>query len=111
MQLTMPLATRIKTSKLPGSTVIGFKCDADSRAKLDALAKNLGVSRNILARDFVLKALNEPADLFGAVMTLNQQMLALREELALIAEVLLTHAGKVDEEDAKKWTDENIKPV
>ncbi len=107
----MALRTKSNRRTTPESKTIGFKLDDDSRTKLALQAEQLGVSRNLLARDFVLKALNESADVFGAVVTLNQQMLAMREELALMAEVLLTHAGKVDAEDAKKWADENIKPA
>lgn len=93
------------------SELVGFKLDDDNRAKLNAQAREMGLKRNLLARDFVLKALNEQMDLAGAVVTLNQQLFVLREELALVAEVLLSHGGKLTTQEAKKWADENIKPV
>ena len=92
------------------SKVVGFKLDDENRAKLTGQAKELGISRNLLARDLVLKALNEEQDMWGAILALHQRLHSLREELALIAEVLLSHAGRVEPGEAKKWTDENLKP-
>jgi hypothetical protein len=95
----------------PDPEVVGFKLDNEHRAKLSGQAEQLGVSRNVLARDYVLRALDEPTELASAVITLNQQMFALREELALVAEALLTHGGKLDHKAAQKWVDENLKPA
>jgi len=109
MQLLMSLPNKVKKKSEP--EVIGFKLDDENRAKLEAQANQLGTKRNLLARDMVLKALNEGGDITGLVVALNHQLFALREELALVAEALLIHAGKTSPEQAKKWADENIKPA
>ena len=41
---------------------------------------------------------------------LARQIFELREELALVTEKLLAHAGKISEADAAKWVDTNMKP-
>lgn len=93
------------------SKVIGFKLDDASRANLTARAEQLGIGRNLLAREMVVSALNEEVDVPNAILALHHQVLGLREELALVAEVLLSHAGKVSPDEAKKWADGNIKPT
>jgi len=107
MQLLMSLPSKVKKTD---SKVIGFKLDDENRAKLEAQAEQLGTKRNFVARDMVLKALNAETDVTGLIIALNHQLFALREEMALVAEALLTHAGKVSPDEAKKWADENIKP-
>ncbi len=104
----MSLPKKVKKSE---SKVIGFKLDDENRVKLEAEAEQLGTTRNMLARDMVLKTMNGGGEIAGLVIALNHQLYALREELALVAEALLTHAGKIPPEQAKKWADENIKPA
>ena len=69
------------------------------------------MKRNLWARELVTQALNEPAETTSLLISLNQQLFALREELALVAEVLLTHGGQLSEKEAQKWVDENLKPT
>ena len=94
----------------PGPENVGFRLDEANRTLLAAQAGQLGVKRNSLARDLVIRALNEPAETTSLLIALNQQIFALREELALMAEVILTHGGKLDQKTARKWVDENLKP-
>jgi len=103
----MPKNTRKKS----GSQHVAFKLDAEHHGKLAAEAKDLGISVNLHARDMLLRTMNEPAEVMAALFTLNQQLFAMREELALMAEVLLSDAGKRTREEAQKWADENIKPA
>ena len=107
----MPRTARNRTSANADPEVVGFKLDEEHRAKLAVQAGPLGVSRNILDREFVFRSLDEPTEVTAALITLNQQMFALREELSLVAEALLTHGGKLDHKAAQKWVDENLKPA
>jgi hypothetical protein len=44
-----------------------------------------------------------------AVTELDGEIKKLREDVALTAEVLLASAGKVNEDEARAWADENIR--
>ena len=107
------MARPVKTQSPPnpGPENVGFRLDEANRTQLAAQASQLGIKRNSLARDLVIRALNEPAEMTSLIITLNQQMFALREELVLIAEAVLTHGGKLDHKAAQKWVDENLKPA
>lgn len=107
----MPRIPKQPQFDFSGSETVGFKLDKNFRDALATKARQEGKSRNVLARDLVISALVRNDDLDGALLMLNQQLLALREDLALVAEVLLSHAGKTSPDEARKWADENIKPV
>jgi hypothetical protein len=106
-------ARRSDTSEsvMPDSGQTGFKLDTQTFSKLWEKAQEAGESHHLIAKAIVTGALNEEVDVVTALVTLNAQMLTLREELALMTEILLTHAGKFSPEQAQKWTDENIKPA
>ncbi len=93
-----------------GSGQTAFKLDAATFSKLCERARETGDSHHLAAKRIVTRVLNEDIDVTGALVTMNHQMLALREELALMTEILLARAGKFTPEEAQKWTDENIKP-
>ena len=110
-ELVMSRPAKSQNPPLPGPENVGFRLDETNRTLLAAQAGQLGVKRNSLARDLVIRALNEPAETTSLLIALNQQIFALREELALVAEVILTHGGKLDQKTAHKWVDENLKPA
>ncbi len=94
--------------------MIGFRLDEESYEMVTKRAEQMGVSPHTYSRATVLNALyekQEVAALQNSVEELHQKIFALREELALIAEALLTSAGKIADKDAKRWVDENIKPA
>lgn len=107
----MARSTESQTPPHPGPPNVAFRLDEANRTQLAAQAAQLGIKRNVLARNLVIRALHEPADTTSLLIALNQQMFALREELALVAEVLLTHGGQLSEKEAQKWVDENLKPT
>ena len=92
---------------------IGFRLDHDSAKALAERAAQLGVSPHKLSQSLVVAALCEKqkvAELCEVVGALAQGMFQLREELALMAEVLLVHGGKMSSDKAQSWVDTNLKP-
>lgn len=110
-KLIMTRPAKTQSPPDPGPELVPFRLDIANRTQLAAQAAQLGIKRNVLARDLVIRALNEPAETTSLLLALNQQVFALREELTLIAEVVLTHGGKLNQKEAQKWVDENLKPA
>lgn len=101
----------IESTDLAPETV-GFRLDDECRRVLGARAARLGVSAHELARQYViemLQAVEEREALRLAVTDLQGEIKKLREDVAVTAEVLLASAGKVNEEEARAWADENIR--
>lgn len=99
----MPRKRRVST--------IGFRLEAQEIAILSERAEKLGVSPHELARSYVLELLGaseERTALREGVVTLHNVIGLLREDLALSVEALLISAGKVSEEQARKWAEENL---
>ncbi len=93
--------------------VISFRLSEDEAADLAERASEEGRSPHQMAHDLVLKSLEMTggAEPLGEKLeSLQRQMLELREELSLVAEVLLANAGKVTPAEASQWADQNIKP-
>lgn len=107
----MARTTKSQTPPHPGPKSVVFRLDEANRAALAAQAAQIGIKRNLLARDLVIRSLNERAETEALLIALNQQVFTLREELALVAEVLLTHGGQLSKQEAQKWVDENLKPA
>lgn len=94
------------------SAAINFRLqDEESWRVLSARAEALGVSPHQLARRYVIEVLQEAqerAALRAAVVELRQQVIGLREDIALATEALLARAGKVTDEKARAWVEENF---
>jgi hypothetical protein len=93
--------------------VIGFRLSEDEAGELADRASEEGISPHQLAHDLVLASLHESerrAAELRDFQKLQHQVFELREELALVAEVLLSCAGKVETRDAGRWVDQNLKP-
>ena len=102
--------TRPTGPAAPGS--IAFRLDEHNRCVLAERAAALGVSPHELARHYVLEVLQEPEEreaLRQAVAALHRGLAAVRDDVIASVEVLLSSAGKVTEEDARAWVDENFK--
>lgn len=108
---TMARPAKTQSPPVPGPDQVNFRLDLANRTRLAEQAASLGIKRNLWARDLVIRALNEPAETTSLLISLNQQVFSLREELALVAEAVLTHGGKLDHKTAQKWVDENLKPT
>ena len=93
--------------------VISFRLSEDEATDLAERASEESRSPHQMAHDLVLKSLDLTggADQLGEkLQSLQRQMLELREELSLVAEVLLANAGKVTPTEASQWADQNMKP-
>jgi hypothetical protein len=99
-----------KVDQSPG--VIAFRLDPESEQILAERAAALGVSRNILARRYlieVLEASEERTALREAVNAANGNLTRFYNSFIFAVEALLVSAGKVKEEEARAWIDEHFK--
>ena len=106
---TPPTAAR----ELSGPATIGFRLDEASLRVLSHRAARLKVSRHELARHYVEELLHEPeerAALRAAVEALHHHLHEFRRDFSVAVEALLTSAGKVSEEEARKWTADGLHP-
>lgn len=95
------------------SATIGFRLPPEQCAELLRQAEDLGVSPHALAKLLTMRGLIDAADRqqqFSALQQLFTQIQSMRTDLALVAEALLTQAGKVSAADANKWARENLNP-
>lgn len=93
--------------------VISFRPDKADRDLLFTRASEQGLSSHQLAHDYVVSILHEQSDgreMEAKIANLEQRIKQLRDELCLVAEVLLNAAGKVSKEQAAEWVDANLKP-
>ena len=93
-------------------TVITFRLDESSLRILLDRAARLNVSPHELARHYVeelVHAAEERAMLREAFAQLHENFTAFRRDFAVSVEALLTSAGTVSEEDARKWVTEGLK--
>ena len=101
------------TPAQPVPRVIGFRLSEDEAVDLAERASEEGRSPHQMAHDLVVKSLESDGggeQLGGKLESLQRQMLELREELSLVAEVLLANAGKATPAEASLWADQNMKP-
>ena len=94
-----------------------FRLSKGEFEDLSERAEETGQKPNLLARDWTLKTLypeddpeEKQEDATRSIERLSRQMEELREKLALVAEALLTHGGKMATEQAGKWVDQNLIP-
>ena len=94
-------------------SVISFRPDKADSELLFNKAWQQGLSSHQLAHDYVVSILHEQPDgraMEAKIANLEQRIKQLRDELCLVAEVLLNAAGKVTREKAAEWVDANLKP-
>lgn len=92
---------------------VGFRLDDEHRVLLGGRALKAGVSPHELARQFVVEALNDRAQLPAvqqAIVALGAQVEQLRADLALAVEALLVGAGSAKSEEASEWVRNNLSP-
>ena len=93
-------------------TVISFRLDESSLQILLQRAARLNVSPHELARHYVEELVHETEEramLREACAQLHENFNAFRRDFAVSVEALLTSAGTVSEEDARKWVTEGLK--
>lgn len=96
----------------PSPGVIAFRLDPESEQILAERAAALGVSRNILARRYVIEALEaseERAALREAVNAANGNLNRFHDNFIFAVEALLVSAGKVKPDEAQAWIEEHFK--
>ena len=97
-----------ETPKIP--LLISFRLDSEQAESLSSLASEEGLSSHQMAHDLVLKALwQHKRGVVEEPKALARQIFELREELALVTEKLLARAGKMSEEEAARWADDNMR--
>ena len=87
------------------------RLEPEYREALEGRAAELKMTMSDLVRKYVMDGLAEES----AKVTLHEELPAIREEikqlrrdLSLIAEVLLSRAGQLEPDRARKWASENI---
>jgi hypothetical protein len=101
-------------TKLPlGPVTVGFRLqDETSRRLLMEQAARLKISEHSLARDYVMEMIYDHGEreaLRETVSLLHREIGELRKDLVVVAEALLTSAGKVKDGDAREWVGENLR--
>lgn len=94
----------------PRDTIM-FRFTGPESVLLAERAAQLGKSQNLLARQYLVEALQDADDhesLLQAVNALSQEVHALRKDLALTTAALLSSAGKISPEQAKTWVKTNL---
>ena len=110
---TVPTPTRARPvskrrSRRPAQaraeTIITFRLDDASAEVLLDRATRLQVSPHALARQYVREELLAAEER----QALRQAVSALRQDVGLVAGVLLTSAGKASDEQARQWVKSNF---
>jgi hypothetical protein len=97
------------------SKVIAFRLGETDLGLLAERASEEGRSICQMAGDLVVAALhhdghNELEPALEHIAKVDERVSELREDLALVTEVLLTNAGKRSADEASSWVDSNLKP-
>jgi hypothetical protein len=101
-----PVSKR-KSRRLPrprAETIITFRLDDASAEVLLDRATRLQVSPHALARQYLREELLAAEER----QALRQAVSALRQDVGLVAGVLLTSAGKASDEQARQWVKSNF---
>lgn len=84
---------------------ISFRLDDAMYRLLEAHAAQAQLSPPLLAREFVLSALQERSPWHLVIGSIR----LLRGDVATATEALLANAGKISPKDASEWVDENFR--
>lgn len=101
-----------KAEQIADPIIFRIPSQADRQALLEK-AEAEGKRPNLMARDLVVSALHGKGiseDISIEIECLRKDIFDLREELSLVAEVLLAAAGRVSSAEASGWVDKNLKP-
>lgn len=88
-----------------------FRLDDESQEVLAKRAGHMGISIHQMARHYVLQCLYEPeelSDLSQGLRDLCQEHVGLRADLANAVVALLSSAGKVEQDEAQTWVNDNL---
>lgn len=102
----------MKNSK---NSLVGFRLEPDLLAELVRRASLHGISHHQLARAYVVEKIycGENAEkgteaLLAAVEVVNERLHQFQADFAFSVQALLTCAGKLKDEEAKKWVDDAL---
>ena len=90
-----------------------FRLSAEDEELLLERATEKGTNRHQTAKDLAAAALKKNdagREVIEKIELIQRQIFELREEISLMAEVLLVNAGKRSREEASQWVDSNLKP-
>jgi len=92
------------------SNQVSFRLSADWIEELENLAKQKGMSRHELAKEFVVSQLaNDPLhETRNRVAEIEEDLQQFREDHRVAVLALLAAAGKVSTEEAEEWVRENL---
>jgi hypothetical protein len=92
---------------------IGFRLDEQSERILTERARRLQTSPHLLAREYVLEILQqaeERAALREAICELYRAQQQFRSDFAFAVEALLTSAGEISQDEARRWVEKSLTP-
>jgi hypothetical protein len=100
----------MRTTRTKSQTT-GFRLDPEFLEALKGRAEILNVSTHDLARQYVMERLmeeDEKGATLNALEVVHKQLLELRSDIALAAEAILISGGACEEDEARKWVQENL---
>ena len=100
-----------RSTKKSAKATVGVRLEEEFRVALSEQADERNVTVSDMVRYFVIQGLREDAargTLFEAISLYRHEIQEMRKDLALMAEVLLCGAGKLDESEAREWAQKNI---
>ena len=92
---------------------LSFRVTAHQRKLLEDQAQTLGLrSPDLVARKIVVEHLSGETEspLTQRLEQLATELAEARADLSVATEVILVHAGKLQEEAAHEWVTQNLKP-
>jgi hypothetical protein len=97
---------------MPTNPSISLKIDPVSKKELSKIAESKNASISQIARDILVESLSEDnqlALLKMEVLALKSEMKELRTDLRVATEALLVSCGNLPPEEAREWTQKNMK--
>ena len=92
---------------------ISFRVSAHHRELLERGANEAGLSSpDLFARKIVLEHLDAESEdsIKERLRVIEQELIEARRDLSVATEVLLIHAGTMNQVSAEAWVGENLKP-
>lgn len=98
---------------MPEINPISFRVTAHQKKLLEDRAREFGVrSPDLMARKIIIDHLDEEAESpFARRLTgIASELAEVRADLSVATEMLLVFAGKLQDEAAREWVTQNLKP-
>jgi hypothetical protein len=95
-------------------STIGFRLDEEHKQVLFERAQSLKMSVHDLARHYVVQMLHETDErqrLIEAVVSLREEIIEARKDIAVSAQELLVSAGNASPAQSRSWVKANLLPA